>query len=224
MNRVRNISLGLMVLVGILASSHHSSKLANSEKSPVSQDMTTVSKRDIASETKKTHPAHLNFEQRFQLEAEKVGKIDSSGKDLNQELSQWVSQLSNNDLQFLMLKSLDVKENGDERGLAIFALAKSQSLESLSLLRQVALTSIPENKNPKIFELEQAIRAIAVEGLLNSPHRSTAEDILIEVANKSADRFVADRSKRALHYIKNGGKTPEQQDLVALEALLKSSL
>ncbi len=152
----------------------------------------------------------------------KVGQVNSDPQQEEERLQNIAQNLSAENLAFLKEISLNQKENPDARFLAVYLLSKSHKDGALSHLASIAREPlIKDEKRQRHFDFERTLRAQAIEGFASIPNkRKTKQELLITI-NKLNNKFLIDRAQRTLHQL-NGGKSPKEQDKVALKNLLRN--
>lgn len=123
--------------------------------------------REIASESKQTPKPSLTEIQEFvRLESLAIGHIDENPEATKQKLVEYVEALDVEGFATLANLALNVKNNGDQRFLAVYLMALSTSEIVVDHLMDVAEAPMPSARmDERLMDQEIIIRTQALEGL-----------------------------------------------------------
>lgn len=159
-----------------------------------------------------------SFRADFVKESLSIGQIQNDPDQAELRLQVMADNLTAEQIKYLSTVLTDLNLNGDERTLAVELLSLNTGLEA-----HQALKAFVENE---IFgfgarvDFELALRAQAVEGLVNCSDKSVVAQSLDYLKQKTKYSFLHDREERALNFVKGYADSPQQQDNEALKKLI----
>jgi hypothetical protein len=121
------------------------------------------------------------IDQIVQTEALKIGRVDSNPNETEKRLLLIARGLTMNQLNRLKQIANDQSLNGDDRFIAVFFLGRSQNVQSLPLLLDVADSPLPSSaKQGALYEQEVLIRSAALEEISNQTDRTQVKRELLK--------------------------------------------
>jgi len=159
-----------------------------------------------------------SFKAEFVKESLSIGQIQNDPDQTELRLQVMADNLKTEQIKYLSAILTDLNRNGDERTLAVELLSLNTGLES-----HQALKAFVENE---VFgfgarvDFELALRAQAVEGLVNFSDKSVVIQSLDYLKQKTKYSFLHDREERALNFVKGYTVSPQQQDNEALKKII----
>lgn len=161
------------------------------------------------------------FNRRLKRESIKAGKIDESPQKTEQELFEFSQKLSLAELKQLKELAVSVDGDGDERSLAAYLLSLNRSKESIAIVEDIVLQSVPDLHEPRRNDFEYAVRAQILENLEANPHQQETHEALNQIVKRSESTFLVDRAQRIRSYRSNKTPSLKEQDLEALKKIAR---
>ena len=182
-------------------------QLTKNTKSVVSEQATPVVEQSLES-----------FKKEFNREVIQVGQLQNDPDKVESRMQALAEKLTLEQMNYLFAVMSNSETNGDERSLAVELLSLNSSLEAHEKLKEFIARENFSYKDRVDFEI--ALRAQAIEGLLNCSDKSIIVQTLNELKSKTKYSLLSDREERALAFIKGVAPSLPEQDNAALKKLI----
>jgi len=157
------------------------------------------------------------FETQFQSRLEEISQTTENPELVENDLDQFGQSLGPDDLGRLKEKALSAKSNGDEVGLSLDLLGRSDSPIAEAALLDAVLHS------PGLKAREGGtLQLLALEGLMSQAQRKNSPQALQKVMSESGDSLISKRAAQGLGALKGENPWPSETDDNALESLLEN--
>lgn len=166
---------------------------------------------------------NIDWKERVHLSTLKMSSLTENPERIDQEITELAISLNEKELESLTVNIKSKNSSGDQKLLAAELISRSQLPKSISLLEDLIKTdSNSISQNPAIQQEFQALQMLAIEGFLQKPELKTqAQRALNELIQSTDNNRLQDRLHRSLWALSGKAPSPEQQDLKALEEVLK---
>ena len=184
-----------------------SRQLAGSTKSVVSEQATPTAGQSLEF-----------FKKEFNREVVQIGQLQNDPDKVESRMQALAEKLSLEQMDYLFALMSNAEINGDERSLAVELLSLNTSLEAHAKLKEFISQESFSYKDRVDFEI--ALRAQAIEGLLNCSDKNVIVQTLNELKSETKYSLLSDREERALAFIKGVVPSLPEQDNAALKKLI----
>jgi len=215
----------LIAIIGFLIMDYNIHKVVILEKSNQRSIASSVKKSPTASlssgsslGSKTLSPALESFKVDFFKEASMVGQLQRDPDQAELRMQVLADRLTPLEISFLSSIASDINRNGDERSMAIEVLSLNTSFDA-----HRALKDFIENESFGFgaqVDFELALRAQAIEGLVNYTDKSAVIESLVYLKAKTRYSFLNEREERALSFVRGYTPAPEKIDNEALKQLI----
>jgi len=159
-----------------------------------------------------------SFKKEFSREVLEVGRLQSEPDRVEERLQALAKQLNIEQMDYLFNVMMNSEINGDDRSLAVELMSLNTSVEAHLRLKNFIAHENFSFKDRIDFEI--ALRAQAIEGLLNCSDKNVVVSSLNELKGNTKYSLLSDREERALAYINGTAPSLQDQDNAALKKLI----
>lgn len=189
---------------------------------PLPNSILKIKSESRQREKKTNTPLDPNFKKTFAMRAHQLAQIQEDPSKVELELRDFARSLSRENLKELAELAADIRNNQDERFLAVTLIMWSKNPESSSQLIEIASLDFDPMLSPgRAGDFERILRMLAVEGLLEVPGSNQEKQVWAQkILSKTTLTEVSDRTHRLLWSLEGRAQSPAQQDETALTKLL----
>jgi hypothetical protein len=157
----------------------------------------------------------------LEKQAEQIGQLTESPDKTQSLLKEAAIAIPKNKIEWLQKIAKNNRINVDQRLLAIEFISLNPNVDTLDALEDIALSPINDELGASLKNEAIALKASAIEGFaLKENYKKLSLNKLNNIANKTDNKFLLDRTQRTIWYLKGAAEKPEIQDTKALKKLL----
>jgi hypothetical protein len=124
-------------------------------------------------------------------ESMKLGRPDRNPSAAVLQMKQKALSLKPEELKVLRDICLSPSASGDERFLAIYIISLAESAQARDLLKEIAVTPLPQTSGDRAYSDEVVIRANALEAVVRRLNKDESKKYLEDMLAKTQDPSLA---------------------------------